>query len=154
MRLSKFGEKFTGDSGILQLMDDLGNAVLENENVIMLGGGNPSHIPQLQVHFREQMRDILQFARDNYLDVIPNTNLLGHANWIVLKKKHLQEDGKPHQICSRHPETRLLIADVLDEMLDVCDYPKRLHVGLDEVRWKTLNLPESERCPRSSCRRG
>ncbi len=60
MHLSKFGEKFTGKSGILQLMDDLGNAVLENENVIMLGGGNPGHISQIQVHFRERMRDILE----------------------------------------------------------------------------------------------
>ncbi len=60
MNLSKFGEKFTGNSGILQLMDDLGNAAAENENVIMLGGGNPSHIPEIQIYFRERMRDILE----------------------------------------------------------------------------------------------
>jgi uncharacterized C2H2 Zn-finger protein len=33
-------------------------------------------------------------------------------------------------------------------MIEVFDSPERLHVGLDEVRWKTFNLPEEERCPR------
>ena len=60
MRLSKFGTKFTSRSGILQLIDDLGNALAANENVIMLGGGNPSDIPAVQRYFREKMQDILE----------------------------------------------------------------------------------------------
>jgi valine--pyruvate aminotransferase len=63
MKFSKFGEKFTGTSGILQLMDDLGSAMAGNDDVIMLGGGNPSYIPQVQVYFRERMRDILENDR-------------------------------------------------------------------------------------------
>ena len=97
---------------------------------------------------RQELRDIICFARDNFVELIPNTNILGHANWIVLKRKELMEDGKPHQICTRHPGIRPLLSDILDEMLDVFDDPKRLHVGLDEVRWKTFNLPEERRCPR------
>jgi valine--pyruvate aminotransferase len=60
MEFSKFGEKFIGHSGILQLMDDLGNAVAGNQDVIMLGGGNPSHIPSVQRLFRRRMIDILE----------------------------------------------------------------------------------------------
>ena len=97
---------------------------------------------------REQVRDVIQFARDHGIELIPNTNILGHANWIVLKYKELQEDGKPHQLCTRHPQTYPMLFDVLEEMLDLFDHPARLHVGLDEVRWKTLNLPEEEQCPR------
>lgn len=59
MEFSRFGDKFTGHSGILQLMDDLGNAVAGDKDVIMLGGGNPSHIPSVQRLFRERMVDIL-----------------------------------------------------------------------------------------------
>lgn len=59
MAFSKFGDKFTGDSGIVQLMEDLGNAVAGGDDVIMLGGGNPSHIPAVQSVFRERMIDIL-----------------------------------------------------------------------------------------------
>jgi hypothetical protein len=97
---------------------------------------------------REQVRDVAQFARDHFVEIIPNTNILGHANWIVLKYKELQEDGKPHQLCTHHPETYPMLFGILDETLDVFDHPKRLHVGLDEVRWKTFNLPEDQRCPR------
>ena len=60
MNLSKFGKKFTGGSGIIQLMDDLGSAAARNENMVMSGGGNPSRIPQIQTYFRERMRDILE----------------------------------------------------------------------------------------------
>ena len=60
MRLSRFGEKFTGQSGILQLMDDLGEVASGNKDIIMLGGGNPAQIPQVQQYFREQMRHILE----------------------------------------------------------------------------------------------
>lgn len=97
---------------------------------------------------REQMRDVIGFARDHFIELIPNTNILGHANWIVLKYPELQEDGKPEQLCTNHPQTYPMLFDVLEEMLDLFDHPKRVHVGLDEVRWKTFSLPEAEQCPR------
>ncbi len=59
MEFTQFGEKFTAASGIVQLMDDLGNAVAGGDDVIMLGGGNPSHIPEVQKIFRERMEAIL-----------------------------------------------------------------------------------------------
>ncbi len=61
MQLSKFGQKFTARSGILQLMDDLGEALASgSEDTIMLGGGNPSYIPQVQRYFHQQMANILE----------------------------------------------------------------------------------------------
>ena len=59
MAFTRLGEKFTRDSGILQLMQDLGDAVSGGSDVIMLGGGNPSHIPAVQQIFRERMAAIL-----------------------------------------------------------------------------------------------
>ena len=60
---SKFSSRFLGESGILQLMDDLGQAALQ-KGVIMLGGGNPGHIPQVQQIFRERMGRILDSEYD------------------------------------------------------------------------------------------
>lgn len=60
---SQYGQKFRGDSGILRLMEDLGQAA-QQEGVIMLGGGNPSHIPQVQAAFRRRMERILDSERD------------------------------------------------------------------------------------------
>ncbi|NCF65442.1 MAG: valine--pyruvate transaminase [Chloroflexi bacterium] len=59
MQFTRFGEKFTAYSGILQLMDDLGNAVAGSGDIIMLGGGNPSHIAQVQNIFRKRIEQIL-----------------------------------------------------------------------------------------------
>ena len=58
MNLSQFSQKFLGECGILRLMDDLGRGV-QQEGIIMLGGGNPSQIPQMQQVFRERMGRIL-----------------------------------------------------------------------------------------------
>jgi valine--pyruvate aminotransferase len=58
MRFSKFGQKFTHKAGITQLMDDLG-AAMAGGDMLMLGGGNPGHIPEVQQIFRERMEAIL-----------------------------------------------------------------------------------------------
>jgi valine--pyruvate aminotransferase len=58
MNLSKFGEKFTRKAGITQLMDDLGSAMAGGD-MLMLGGGNPAHIPEVQNLFRDRMMEIL-----------------------------------------------------------------------------------------------
>ncbi|MFQ5576550.1 MAG: valine--pyruvate transaminase, partial [Anaerolineae bacterium] len=67
MKLSKFGKKFTGDSGLLELMADFGHTLGEGRQTYMLGGGNPAHIPAVQARFRECMQAILdapgQFER-------------------------------------------------------------------------------------------
>ena len=59
MKLSKFGKKFSRHSGIVQLMDDLGSAMAENDEMLMLGGGNPSHIKEIQDLFQKQLQDIV-----------------------------------------------------------------------------------------------
>ena len=60
MKLSEFGERFAGHSGIVQLMDDLGKAMSENKDMLMLGGGNPAHIPEVQNVFQERFAEILE----------------------------------------------------------------------------------------------
>ena len=59
MQFSKLGQKFTAHSGIMQLMADLGDALNSDEPVIMLGGGNPAKIPEVQAVLRQRTYDIL-----------------------------------------------------------------------------------------------
>ena len=59
MKFSSFGNRFSSDAGIVRLMDDLGNALSVNESMLMLGGGNPGQIPEVQARFRQRMHDIL-----------------------------------------------------------------------------------------------
>lgn len=59
MKLSAFGHKFTAESGITSLMDDLGNAMASGEDVIMMGGGNPGHVPAIQSRLREVLGELV-----------------------------------------------------------------------------------------------
>ena len=60
VNVSRFGKKIAQMSGISRLMDDLGDALAESRNILMLGGGNPAHIPRVQEHFRESMLKLLE----------------------------------------------------------------------------------------------
>jgi valine--pyruvate aminotransferase len=63
---STFGHKFTAGSGILQLMEDLGDALggSGGREMLMLGGGNPAHIPEMEALFRQRMETILATPND------------------------------------------------------------------------------------------
>lgn len=59
-RKSAFGSKITGPSGIRDLMIDLGEArALAGEDAIMMGGGNPAHIPTVQEIWRERLQSLI-----------------------------------------------------------------------------------------------
>lgn len=60
MKLSRFGEKFSGKTGIVELMDDLGNALNENPQMIFMGGGNPARIEEVESLFRDRLDSVLQ----------------------------------------------------------------------------------------------
>lgn len=57
MKLSAFGKRFSAGAGILSLMDDLGNALAEGD-MIMMGGGNPGHIPEIQTVMAARLQEI------------------------------------------------------------------------------------------------
>jgi valine--pyruvate aminotransferase len=67
MRLSEFGRRFSGPTGINQLMEDLGEALAGAREMQMLGGGNPAHIPEVQTFFQERLQRLAEnpgeFAR-------------------------------------------------------------------------------------------
>lgn len=67
MKLSAFGKKFTSESGILKLMDDLGNALAGDKDMIMMGGGNPGHVPEIEDALKKRLEKIVlnhdQFRR-------------------------------------------------------------------------------------------
>lgn len=64
MQFSSFGNKLGANSGITSLMDDLGEAMSGESDMIMMGGGNPAHIPEVQAIFRSRLEKILQNQDD------------------------------------------------------------------------------------------
>ena len=56
---SKFGRRYARYTGILELMDDLGTAMSGDDPALMLGGGNPGRIPEVEAVFRARLAEIL-----------------------------------------------------------------------------------------------
>ncbi len=48
MDISRFGQKLSREAGIVTLMDDLGEALRVNPDMLFMGGGNPAHIPEVE----------------------------------------------------------------------------------------------------------
>ncbi|MFK8050026.1 MAG: valine--pyruvate transaminase [Halioglobus sp.] len=59
MKLSTFGTKFSQESGIVELMDDLGSALNENPNMIFMGGGNPGRLPEVEAIFQQRLEQVM-----------------------------------------------------------------------------------------------
>jgi len=59
VKLSAFGKKFAGESGIVELMDDLGTALNENPDMIFMGGGNPGRLQQVEAIFQQRLEAIM-----------------------------------------------------------------------------------------------
>ena len=64
IEFSDFGKKLCSDSGILQLMDDLGKPLPTNIPTFQLGGGNPASIPEIEKMYRDRMEYILNHGKD------------------------------------------------------------------------------------------
>ncbi|MGA0334160.1 MAG: valine--pyruvate transaminase, partial [Kiritimatiellia bacterium] len=66
---SSHGRRFAQASGILELMNDLGEAMSSgDENLCMLGGGNPSPVPEMQACFRREWTALAE--RPDELDAV------------------------------------------------------------------------------------
>ena len=66
MQLSRFGQKLTADSGIVSLMDDLGEALRVNPAMIFMGGGNPAQIPVMEAAFEAALQTALKNPRTKH----------------------------------------------------------------------------------------
>lgn len=64
MKFSKFGNRFTRHTGARELMEDLGAAMASEDPVMMLGGGNPAHIPEVLELLSTRMQECAANPRE------------------------------------------------------------------------------------------
>ena len=61
---SEFGQHLCSGSGIGELMDDLGAALASGgDQIRMLGGGQPSHIPAIDAIWQSRMKELQDSGR-------------------------------------------------------------------------------------------
>jgi len=102
MKVSRFGQKLAVQSGIGQLMDDLGTRACEGRDVLMLGGGNPAHVPQVEQYFRRRMEHVLADG-DTFEGIVGNYDPpAGNAEFLeamaALLRQHYRWDIGPENI--------------------------------------------------------
>jgi hexosaminidase len=98
---------------------------------------------------QEECRDIVRYAAERYINVVPEIDLPGHMQSALHVLPHLGCTGGPYPVrtywgvsrevlCAGNPETMTFLKTVLDELCDV--FPsKTIHIGGDECpkdRWK------------------
>lgn len=121
--------------------------------VIGHNSGKYDGIPYGGFYTQEEARDIVKYAADRNITVIPEIDLPGHMLGALSAYPELGCTGGPYEVwqqwgvaddvlCAGNPETLKFIDDVLEEVMDI--FPSEyIHLGGDEcpkVRW--------EKCPK------
>ena len=102
---------------------------------------------------QEQLRDLVQYAAERHVNIIPEIDLPGHMQAALASYPWLGCTGGPYEVwkrwgvsddvlCAGNEETMLFVEDVLNEVMDIFPSPY-IHIGGDEcpkVRW--------EQCPK------
>ncbi len=106
-------------------------------------------IPHGGFYTQEELRDIVQYAADRHINVIPEIDLPGHMLAALKAYPELGCTGGPYELwqiwgvsddvlCAGNDSTLTFIDDVLNEVMDIFPY-EYIHIGGDEcpkVRWK------------------
>jgi Glycosyl hydrolase family 20, domain 2/Glycosyl hydrolase family 20, catalytic domain len=85
---------------------------------------------------KEEVADFVRYARQHYVDVIPEISTLTHAYYLLTRHRELAEIEAaewPDTYCPSEPATYKLAFDVMDEYIEVMR-PRMVHIGHDEWR--------------------
>jgi len=83
---------------------------------------------------KSDVRAIVDFANENFLEVIPEIPSLTHGYYLLTRHPELAEypgDRWPDTYCPSNPKSYELMFDVYDEYIEVIK-PKMIHIGHDE----------------------
>ncbi|MGH9673100.1 MAG: family 20 glycosylhydrolase, partial [Bryobacteraceae bacterium] len=92
---------------------------------------------------KSDVAELVRFAREHYIDVIPEIPTLTHSYYLLTRHRELAEIGNaewPDTYCPSNPASYALVFDVLDEYAEVMR-PYIMHVGHDEWRMPTHVCP-------------
>jgi hypothetical protein len=83
---------------------------------------------------KDEVKDIADFARENFIEVIPEIPSLTHGYYLLTRHPELAEypgDKWPDTYCPSNPKSYELMYEVYDEYIEVLK-PKMIHIGHDE----------------------
>ncbi len=113
-------------------------------NMVFLGGASlgrvawPSH-PEVGTegaHTAEQVAELADLARENYIEPIPKVQGLGHTGRLISSHPELLVDrsaGRTPCFDFVRPQTRQFIFDLYQDAIDATRPERYFHVGFDEA---------------------
>jgi hexosaminidase len=119
------------------------------KTVIGKNWGTYDNIPHEGYYTQEQIRDIVSYAADRHITIIPEIDLPGHMQGVLAAYPELGCTGGPYEVwptwgvsddvlCVGNEKTFSLLEDVLAEVMEL--FPSEyIHIGGDEcpkTRWK------------------
>ena len=123
---------------------------IRNQTVIGRNSGIYDGQPYGGYYTQEQCRELVNYAAERYINIIPEIDLPGHMMGALHVFPNLGCTGGPYPVweqwgvsrevlCAGNPETMTFLKTVVGELCDV--FPsKYIHIGGDECpkeRWKT-----------------
>lgn len=97
---------------------------------------------------REELQALVVGLKDLGAEVLPGINTPAHADWLLESHPEIREDDHPSMVCTRHPTTRVIVHDVIEELIDLFDHPNAMLLGHDEIRWRTRTNVPATHCAR------
>lgn len=99
---------------------------------------------------QEEIKEIVQYAKERYITIIPEIDLPGHMQAALTAYPHLGCTGGPYEVaktwgvfddvlCAGNDSVLIFIEDVLNEIIDLFPDSPYVHIGGDEcpkTRWK------------------
>ena len=102
---------------------------------------------------KQELRSLIAHARRRGVRVIPELASLGHTRYITRARPDLVELSESDEVftslCPVHPKTREILADLLNEVIELFD-DELVHVGMDEVNFGDHPLTREAMKTRSS----
>lgn len=84
---------------------------------------------------RDEVREVVQYAKERYITVIPEIEMPGHSEEVLTVYPHLSCSGKKgvnSEFCIGNEETFVFLTDVLKEVMELFPSPY-IHIGGDEA---------------------
>lgn len=142
----------------IKIKELIDNASRARFNTLILAINNgmkfDSHpeISKKNAFTKEQILELIRYAKERHLEVIPHIDLLGHQEWLlapaypefILKGGILRDS--PNMFLTynpKNPKVYQIIFEILDEIIEVFK-PQYIHIGHDEAFGiRVFNEPES-----------
>lgn len=149
-KLNHFHWHFSDDQGyrmeseVLPLLTEI-STKRKGDN---FGGSRNSTVEQ-KYYTKDEVREIITFARENFIEIVPEIDMPGHVTAILAAYPHLSCTGEKHEVatsegiysdllCAGKEEVYEFLEKLLNELADL--FPGQyFHIGGDETpktRWK------------------